>query len=209
MAIGDPYVTVAEFKDYLLGTSRNAQLTTDDVQFTDAIASASREVESYCARQFNKATTATAREFEPDGRDWAYVDDFWDLTGLVVKLDTAGNGTFSTTLTSADYELSPANGLQDGTSWPYYRIRLLNGKWFPCVYGGRSRTLQVTAKWGWAAVPEPVKAATKIMAAETWKLKDAPVGVLGLNEFGVVRVRQNKIAVSKLAPYSRTRLLIG
>jgi hypothetical protein len=47
------------------------------------------------------------------------------------------------------------------------------------------------------------------MAAETWKLKDAPFGVLGIDEFGVVRVRQNKMAASKLAPYSKTRLLIG
>lgn len=211
MAFGDPYITRAEFKDYLLGTSQNASLTSGDAQFDDAIATASREIDSYCARQFNKdnAGTATAREFEPDSYNWSYVDDFYTTTGLIVKLDVSGNGTFSQTLSSSDYELSPPNGLIDGMTWPYYKIRLLNGWRFPCVYGGRSRTLQVTAKWGWASVPDPVKAATKIMAAETWKLKDAPVGVLGLNEFGVVRVRQNKLAASKLAPYSKTRLLIG
>jgi hypothetical protein len=33
--------------------------------------------------------------------------------------------------------------------------------------------------------------------------------VLGLDEFGIVRVRHNKLAATKLAPYSKTRLLIG
>lgn len=209
MAIGDPYVLLSDFKSYLVGQA-NANLSGQDANLNAALESASREIESYCARQFNKATTATAREYEPDSHCWSYVDDFHTTTDLVVKLDTGGDGTFATTLTPADYELSPANGIVDGMpGWPYYKIELLNGHRFPCNYGGRRRTLQVTAQWGWAEVPEPVKAACRIMAAETWKLKDAPFGVLGLDEFGVVRVRQNKMAASKLAPYSKTRLLIG
>lgn len=209
MAFGDPYVNLAEFKEYLFKQA-NANMTGQDENLREALASASREIESICARQFNRGDSATAREYEPDGHDWSYVDDFHTTAGLVVKLDTSGDGTFATTLTSSQYELSPANGIVDGmTGWPYYRIRLLDGNRFPCNYRGRSRTLQVTANWGWAAVPAPVRAACKIMAAETWKLKDAPFGVLGLDEFGIVRVRQNKLAVSKLAPYSRTRLLIG
>lgn len=208
-SLGDPYISLTEIKMYLVGQA-NANLTGQDDQLLDAVMTASREIDSYCARQFNRAETATAREYEPDGRDWSYVDDFHTITDLVVKLDVAGDGTFSQTLTSSQYELSPANGIVDGaTGWPFYRIRLLSGTSFPCNYGGRSRTLQVTAKWGWPEVPQPVRAACKIMAAETWKLKDAPFGVLGLDEFGVVRVRQNKLAVSKLAPYSKTRLMIG
>lgn len=208
-AIGQPYISVSQFKSYLVGQA-NANLTGQDDQFEEAISTASREIESYCARQFNRAEAATAREFEPDSSYWAYVDDFWTTTDLVVKLDTSGDGSFATTLTAGQYELTPANGVLDGvTGWPYYRIRLLNGLTFPCHYAGRSRVLQVTAKWGWESVPAPVRAACKIMAAETWKLKDAPFGVLGLDEFGVVRVRQNKLAVSKLAPYSKSRLMIG
>lgn len=208
-ALNDPYIDVAEFKDYLLGTARNMNLSEGDGQYEDAIATASREIDSYCARQFNRTDTATAREFEPDSHCWSYVDDFHVTDGLVVKIDTVGDGTFTRTLTSSEYELDPANGMLDGLPWPFYKVRLLNGLKFPCFYGGRKRTLQVTAKWGWTDVPAPVISACKIMAAETWKLKDAPVGVLGLNEFGIVRVRQNKLAVSKLAPYSKTRLLIG
>jgi hypothetical protein len=209
MAFGDPYVSLSDFKSYLVGQA-NANLSGQDASLTDALNSASREIESYCARQFNKVETATAREYEPDNGCWSYVDDFHTTDDLVVKLDSAGDGSFAQTLTSADYELSPANGVVDGmTGWPFYKLELVNGLRFPCNYGGRRRVLQVTAQWGWAEVPEPVRSACKIIAAETWKLKDAPFGVLGLDEFGVVRVRQNKMAASKLAPYSRTRLLIG
>lgn len=209
MALGDPYVQLAEFKSYLVG-SANANLTSQDENLREALLTASREIDSICARQFNRTDTATAREYEPDGCNWSYVDDFHTTTGLVVKLDTGGDGTFATTLTAAQYELSPANGIVDGmTGWPFYRIRLLDGLYFPTVSRGRTRTLQVTAQWGWPEVPAPVRAACKIMAAETWKLKDAPFGVLGLDDFGIVRVRQNKLAVSKLAPYSKTRLMIG
>ena len=209
MALGDTYVSLPEFKEYLVGQA-NANLSGQDGGLNDALMSASREIESYCSRQFNRVETATAREFEPDSYCHTYVDDFYTTAGLVVKLDSSGDGTFSQTLTSSQYELTPANGVVGGMpGWPFYKLQLLSGLRFPASYGGRARTLQVTAKWGWADVPQPVRAACKIMAAETWKLKDAPFGVLGLDEFGVVRVRQNKLAVSKLAPYSKTRLLIG
>lgn len=211
MSIGDPYVSVSSFKDYLVGQPKlNGNLTGQDGNLEEAVQTASREIENYCARQFNRADSASPREYEPDGCDFAIVDDFHTTTGLAIKLDTALDGTFATALTSTQYELSPANGIVDGMEgWPFYKIRLLNGLRFPVSYSGRTRVLQVTAQWGWASVPAPVKAACKIMASETWKLKDAPFGVIGLDEFGVVRVRQNKMAVSKLAPYSKTRLLIG
>ncbi|MFD4474702.1 hypothetical protein ACFWPU_01095 [Streptomyces sp. NPDC058471] len=209
MALGDSYVDLPDFKSYLVGNA-NANLSGQDGRLQDALDSASREIESVCARQFNKTPTASPREYEPDGCDYTVVDDFHTATGLVVKLDTSGDGSFATTLTGSQYELSPANGVVDGMAgWPFYRIRLLGGLTFPRYYSGRSRVLQVTAQWGWPEVPAPVRAACRIMAAETWKLKDAPFGVLGLDEFGIVRVRQNKLAVSKLAPYSKTRLLIG
>lgn len=209
ISLGDSYVELPDFKTYLVGQA-NANLTGQDANLIDALSSASREIENYCRRQFNDAGSATAREFKPDRSRSARVDDFSTTSGLIVKLDTDLDGTFATTLTSSQYELSPANGIFDGMAgWPYYRIRLTDSSIsFPSSRtSGRERVLQVTARWGWAAVPEPVRAACKIMAAETWKLKDAPFGVLGLDEFGVVRVRQNKMAVSKLAPYARRLLM--
>ena len=209
IALGDPYVSLSDFKTYLMGQA-HANLTGQDANLVEALDSASREIDNYCRRQFNDAGAATPREFKPDLARAVRVDDFSTTAGLVVKLDTGLDGTFATTLTSSQYELAPANGVVDGVpGWPYYRIRLTDSSVsFPrSTSSGRERVVQVTAQWGWAAVPEPVRAACRIMAAETWRLKDAPLGVLGLDEFGVIRVRQNKMAVSKLAPYARRLLM--
>lgn len=209
MALGDSYVNLQAMKSYIVGQA-NANFTGQDGELADALASASREIDRMCERQFNRTDTASPREFEPDGCRSTEVDDFHTTDGLVVKLDTAGDGSFARTLSASEYQLSPANGIVGGEAgWPFYKLTLLGGLTFPSFPDGRTRTLQVTAKWGWVNVPAPVRAACKIMAAETWKLKDAPFGVLGLDEFGVVRVRQNKMAASKLAPYSKNRLLIG
>jgi hypothetical protein len=69
--------------------------------------------------------------------------------------------------------------------------------------------LQVTARWGWSAVPPAVTEATLILAEELAKLKDAPFGVSGWTEFGVMRVRDNPFAARLLNPYRRNAVLVG
>ncbi|MGW6255416.1 hypothetical protein [Streptomyces sp. NPDC055085] len=208
MAYGDPYIDVEDLKAYitgLTGTSGN------DVILESSLGSVSAEIEAFCGRQFNKPAgdVVSTRLFAPDSWHTLTVDDFYTTGGLVVEVDAGGSGTF-TALDPADFELEPVNGIVDGRyGWPYNRIRLVGGTRFPTCTGRRKYTVRVTAAWGWAAVPEPVKTACRIMAEETWKLKDAPFGVLGLGEFGVVRVRQNKMAASKLAPYCLSGVMVG
>jgi len=45
--------------------------------------------------------------------------------------------------------------------------------------------------FGWPAVPRNVKTASLIAAAQIFRIKDAPFGVAGFGEFGVVRIQQN------------------
>jgi hypothetical protein len=196
MAIGDSYASLPELKDRLGITD-----TVDDERGNDALESASREIESACGRQFNQTASATARIFYPHDACWATVDDFYTLSGLVVATDGGDDGTYETTWTAADYQLEPLNGVFDGEQgWPYSEIRAISRS-FPT--GVRRAPLQVTAQWGWAAVPAPVRQACLILAAETLKLKDAPFGVAGFGEFGAVRVRDNPMVAKKLAPYMR------
>jgi hypothetical protein len=49
-------------------------------------------------------------------------------------------------------------------------------------------SVQITALWGWPAVPSLVTEACYQLAEETFKLKDAPFGVAGVNDFGVLRI---------------------
>lgn len=202
MALGDAYATVDDLKGYL-----NIPDAVDDVELTAALAAVSRGIEKFCRRQFNKATTATARLFAPGRCALATVDDFHTTTGLIIATDPGGDGAFDATWAASDYQLEPLNGIADGEQgWPYYRIRTLR-QTFPASTGRAS--LQVTAQWGWAAVPDPVHQACRVLASETFKLADAPFGVAGFGEYGVVRIRQNPMAAAMLAPYRLDPVLVG
>lgn len=202
MAIGDPYVTLTQLKSYLkIGD------TVDDSELSDALAAASRGITDFCKRQFNKETSATARVYRVTRSGLAMVDDFHTITGLVIA--TGVTGVFDTTWVASDYELEPLNGVRNGEpGWPYWKIRSLDSSALSFTASDRA-TLQVTAQWGWAAVPTQVKQACLILAAENFKLKDAPFGVAGFDGFGAVRVRDNAMAKSKLVPYRRNAVLVA
>lgn len=203
MALGDPYATLAELKTRLDITD-----STDDPRLTASLDSASREIDGWCGRQFNDAGAATARVFRSSGCTLAVVDDFSTTTGLVVATDNDDDGVYETTWSASDYELEPLNGVVSGMSgWPYYRIRAVEARTFPT--GRRRAVVQVTARWGWTAVPTPVKEACLMIAAETFKAGDAPFGVAGFGEFGAVRVRMNSQAQTLLAPYRLNPVLVA
>lgn len=207
MALGDSYLTKLELKNRLGIEDDN-----DDVRLSAAVLAASRGIDKCCNRQFNDAGTATARVFQPSAADRAVIDDFSTTAGLVIQTDLSLDGTFSQTWASSDYELRPLNGIVDGeTGWPYWRIRATGTQWFPIARGwpAPTATLKVTARWGWAAVPDSIKEAAAIIAEEIFKLRDAPFGVAGFADYGAVRVRQNPIACSMIAPYRRNPVLVA
>ena len=213
MAIGDPYATVGDLTSYIFKQQETKAATLYTSDLTSALNSASQEIERHCNRQFNLATTVSARIYEPKMWRHVEVDDFATTTGLIVQTDPGGTGNFSVTWDPLDYELYPYNGVVAGVpGWPYSEIRAVRGLFFPkYAYPYRRRAvLQVTAQWGWLNVPAPVKQACLIMAAETWKLRDAPFGVAGFTQFGgAVKVRDNPMAASKLAPYVLDSVQVG
>lgn len=205
MALGDPYATLAELKQRLgIDTSD----TTEDTVLTAVLASATAAVNSFCDRQFNDAGTTSAREYRPATCDHVDVDDFSTTTGLIVAVDTGGDGTYATTLTASDYLTEPLNGIVNGQpGWPYSEIVHLTGRW-PTPRTKRP-TVRVTARWGWTAVPAPVKQATLIMAHETARQKEAPGGIGGFSDFGIIRVRDNPFAARLLMPYDRHPVMVA
>lgn len=145
MALGDPYGNVAD----LVG-----RLNVEDTSgFSDLLDQASRTVEGFTRRQFNKTTTPTPRRFRPV--DWRRlpVADFHTVTGLAVSIDGAA-------LDVANVDPRPWNGIKNGiTGWPFEDLIGVNYWWMP------DAELTVTAQWGWAAVPAAVKRATLDIAA--------------------------------------------
>jgi len=205
MPLGDNYATLLDLKSRLgIGQSD----TRDDGRCSAALATASRGIENCCNRQFNDAGSASARIYRPDDWYMSEVDDFHTQVGLVVKTDEADDGAYEVTWDTSDFQAEPLNGVVSGTpGWPYFRLVATESRYFS--YLARHPCLQVTARWGWATVPDPVKEATLIVAEETFKLKDAPFGVAGFGEFGAVRVKQNPLAWGMVAPYRRDPVLVG
>jgi hypothetical protein len=198
------YVSLAQLKNYL-GIPQDD--TNDDEEMTSALASISREIEKCCHRQFNRSDVATSRVFYPNRCDLVKVDDFWTTTDLVIAIDQDGDGVYETTWTAADYQPEPLNGIVDGeTGWPFWKIGAI-GRGFPTR--NRRPAVQVTARWGWAAVPAPIIQAAKIAAVETFSLKDTKFGVGNANEYGPIRVRQNPMCAAKWKPYVRDAILVG
>lgn len=168
-------------------------------------------------RSFDKTAegSETARVYSIAGKgQWrgivspyeAIVHDFWSTTNLVIKTDDGDSGTFGTTWASDDYELEPLNNLEGDSYSPFWRIRAVNGHTFPT--GHKRPALQVTAAWGWSAVPDDVKQGALIQAARVFHRQTSPQGVAGFGEFGVVRVssRLDPDVMELVGPYRHPRI---
>ena len=195
--MAEEYVTLAELRQWIgVGDSY------DDPILSAAIATAENQVDEFCGRTFTLTDTVEARWLDGTAYDGMILPyDIATTTGLLVSTDDNFDGIAETLWTiNTHFTLLPANGIgPDGRSgWPYTQIRNVRStRWFP--YGANA--IQITARWGWTTVPANVRQATLILAAETVKLKDAPLGVAGFGDLGLIRVRENPIVARLLSRY--------
>lgn len=194
MAIGDDYITAADLKAYM-----SIEKDTYDDRIASVATAVSREVETWCHRQFNLADAPTTRVYDPKDPDSLIVDDF--IGQAVLSTDTALDGTYATTWSDSDFVQKPLNGVRNGVEgWPYYEIYAV-GHTNQFRFSRRPYA-QVSAQWGWLAVPPPVIEACFILGADTFQMKDSRLGIAGADQFGtVVRVRDSVVAQSKLKHY--------
>ncbi len=176
------YITHAQALDYL-----NIPDDNDDPMVAAALTAASREIDTFCGRQFySYGTSATAREFTPLSMNFCYIDDCQSIT--IVATDDGDSGSYSTTWAASDYMAAPVNQLGPSmqAGWPYTRLVAVEGLVFPCA---ARPSVQVTAVWGWADVPAEVEQACRILTAKIFGLKDARFGVATFSDLGLVTVR--------------------
>ena len=187
MAITNGYATLTEIKNYL-----SISDSTDNDLLEDLIESASRSIDRIANRRFYLDSSASARKYRAYSDIFVYTDDIGSTTGLVVAIDTNGNGTYSTTLNlDTDFILDPLTAASLGR--PYTQLTMVsNTQTWPIFPGltqnGLRPGVQVTAKWGWPSVPSDINMACLILAADLYKRKDAPGGILGLGDLGAVRM---------------------
>ena len=147
MAVGDAYATAAEYRAAIdkVDTSEDAEVLID-------LTSVTRHVEKRLAgRFFTKDAAAVVRIYKPKYPDILEVDDIVSVTSI--KVDADLDGTYETTLTTSEYELLPRNAGDGSEPSPYTSIGRLSGSW------STSSRVEVTAVFGWPAVPAAIKSA--------------------------------------------------
>lgn len=207
MPVTNGYCTLAELKTWVgIGDS------VDDSNLELSINSASRWIDSYCGRRFWLDSSGVARTFEATDQHVIPIDDLGSTTGLTIKIDQDRDGTFETTLAASDYLLLPDDAATASPeAEPYSSIHAVGAYVWPLRYPGMTRTalVQVTGRWGWPAVPDPVKQACLIEAHRLFTRRKSPEGVAGFNDFGVVRLSRtlDPEVTALLDPYRLARVL--
>ena len=76
------------------------------------------------------------------------------------------------------------------------------GRFIPFVWPLSHRDrIQITGVFGWPSVPLAVKQAALLLAADIFRRKDAPFGIAGFGELGVVRIQGNPMVTQLLKRY--------
>lgn len=180
----------------------------DDAEILAACTAVARAIDKHCGRHFFRHTRT--RTLEPTGRYCLTIPDLVSITTL--KTDSDADGVYETIWATSDYQLMPYDAADEAEPEPYTEVKAVGSLLFPDICGtsptARRNRVQIAGVWGWPAVPEGVKEAAKILAEDTWKLKDAPFGVAGEGEF-TVRVGDNRRAMKFLAPYVLDPVLVG
>jgi hypothetical protein len=200
------YITLPLFK------ARQGITTVDkDVRYAEHITAGSRRADSICHRTFGPHTgAATVRYFRPSGYGSVWIDDAYEITA--VATDEGDDGTYATVWAATDYETDPANGVgPDGQSgWPTTTLRAIGDYTFPTRIARRS--VKVTAKWGWSAIPADVTEATYLLTNRLAFEVAVPGGVTAPNlEIGLPgsALRRPYTAEDLLRPYTRHDSTIG
>lgn len=179
-------------RDYVELEDLKKTLQLDGLHYADLdlkaiITAASRKVDETCDRRFYADTDAAqVRYYTPDDPYDLHVDDIVTITTL--KTDDGGDGTFENTWTlNSSYTAYPLNAAADGEPWTRLCVHPSGAFVFPV---GVPRSVELTGKFGWNAVPSQVKLATKMLAHRYVKrVREAATGVVGFGMDGaVVRV---------------------
>jgi len=206
MAITNGYATRNQVKAALrIGTAD----TQDDDLLDNCVGAASRLIDGYANRQFWADGSATTRVFTAADSFVCEIDDIAS-TAITLKTSTNADGNFDVTWTPSDWQLEPVNGILDGLTVPRTRIRAVGDYLFPTLNAnfGLEALVQLTAVYGWPAVPEPITQAVIIQASRIFKRYDSPLGVAGFGDLGAIRVTRalDPDVAQLVEPYRRMRM---
>lgn len=221
------YTGREELKSRLNITDSNS-----DYEIQLAIQAVTNWINGYCGRHFYQITET--RTYVPDSIWELAVDDIVSTPAVVaqtqVNLDYDGDGTYEVAwgAPGLNYQLKLATpgGYADGYNVnaagvprPYTQLQVLTGQsgssqagggWLPFIWPyTHLNRVQIVATWGWPVIPPSVQQASLLLCTDMFKSKDAPWGIAGTAETGLMRVQSNPWAVELLHDYMNTRRKVG
>jgi hypothetical protein len=205
------YVGLEEMNDRLGITD-----AVDSSAMQTAIATSAGWINEYCGRHFNRINEA--RTYQPTNVWLLDIDDLIDDPAIAVAVDQDGDGTYEQPWTrGTDYQLRYGPGrfnpnvMGTGSARPFRQLQVVqSGKWLPFTWPySHLNRVQVIGPWGWPQVPWQVAEANRILAADLFKMKDAPFGIAGVSDLGVARVQANPWLVENLRAFVNPRHKVG
>lgn len=192
------YASTAELKLYRgIATAS----TKDDSLIAVLLGAAQKQIEVYCGRVFEAATTAVTKYFDA-------IRDITDDGVLLLDDDLASitaieNGD-GTAVTTADYATEPRNRT------PYWGIKLKTGASQNWTYeDDAENAIEVKGRWAYStSAPADIKQATIRLAAYLYAQKDSQVfDVTAFPDAGMMTIPKGMPEDVKqiLEPYRRLR----
>jgi hypothetical protein len=221
------YTGLEELKHRLkIEDSRN------DYEAQLAIQTVTNWVNNYAGRHFYQLQET--RTFVPESVWGCAIDDLVSTPAVAastqVNLDYDGDGDYEVSWTqNVNYQLKLSgngNTMDNyninaaGVPRPYRQIQVLTGVagvtdipgggWMPWLwpYTYLNR-VQVIGTWGWNEVPPAVSQASMLLCVDLYKSKDAPWGVAGVSDLGLVKVQSSPWAIELLKDYVNMRRKAG
>ena len=165
MALADPYATAPEYRARVTKTDTSEDATT----LIDQLKGVSRWLDRELRRFFNIDAAVVTRTFDGNGATRLWLPrDIATTTGLIVKVDDDADWDYDYTLAiGTDFWVGPPDADKDPEPWPWQYLEVNPngqiGQWPDIV-----RSVQVTAKFGWPAVPQAIKELT-VMVTRNWR----------------------------------------
>lgn len=195
---GDDYCTLAELKARLTITDSD-----DDGILSAVIEAVSRQIDKETKRRFYTTASNEIRYYTPRSGNMLFPND--DILSIdTFECDDDGDGTYDETWQNTDYYLQPYNAALDGRPYLWIETTPIGDYSFTLM----KKSVKLTGKFGYCAIadlPYPIREACLLQCERIFKRKDAPFGVAGTPELGMLRLQAELDPdVQKLiAPYKR------
>lgn len=211
------YISVDELKSSLNDSSGQSK---DDYELQRACITATTLIHDLCGQHFYQVNEA--RTFSYESIYEMFIDPVVPGSITEFAIDYNGTGVYDTIWTEGvDFQTLRYNEKYNarwiGEARPHDFVRILMSSGgsahrtmlpFVWAYTPNNR-VKITATWGWPQVPNNIEHAALLLAVDLFKMKDAPWGVAGMGELGMVKTQANPEVMELLTKYREPRNLVG